>query len=44
MARFKAVFDAVDTPAAALLHEHLDPLRPGVAWAESLYSHPLPAA
>ncbi|MFJ5292942.1 inositol monophosphatase family protein [Streptomyces sp. NPDC088348] len=43
MARFKAVFDAVDTPAAALLHEHLDPLRPGVAWAENLYSHPLPA-
>ncbi|MBR7831817.1 3'(2'),5'-bisphosphate nucleotidase CysQ [Actinospica durhamensis] len=43
MAEFKDVFDAVDTPAAALLHEHLDRLRPGVPWAEGLYSRPLPA-
>ncbi|QMU75118.1 inositol monophosphatase [Streptacidiphilus sp. PB12-B1b] len=43
MAEFKDVFDAVDTPAAALLHQHLDPLLPGVPWAEDLYARPLPA-
>ncbi len=43
LAEFKTAFDAVDTPAAALLHEHLDPLRPGVPWSGNLYSQPLPA-
>jgi len=43
MPDFKDVFDAVDTPAAALLHQHLDPLLPGVPWAEDLYARPLPA-
>ena len=43
MAQFKTAFDAVDTPAAALLHEHLDRLRPGVPWAGNLFAHPLPA-
>jgi myo-inositol-1(or 4)-monophosphatase len=42
MAAFKDVFNAVDGPAALLLHEHLDPLRPGVPWAEGLCSRPLP--
>ncbi|MFI5704824.1 inositol monophosphatase family protein [Streptomyces xanthochromogenes] len=42
MAQFKSVFDAVDTPAAALLHEQLDALAPGVGWAENLYAQPLP--
>jgi len=42
MAEFKDVFNAVDGPAALLLHEHLDPLHPGVPWAEGLCSRPLP--
>ncbi|WP_328320314.1 inositol monophosphatase family protein [Streptomyces sp. NBC_00388] len=42
MAGFRDVFDAVDAPAAALLRERLDTLRPGVPWADGLYSRPLP--
>jgi myo-inositol-1(or 4)-monophosphatase len=33
---FAAIFDAVDKPASALLAEHLEPLRPGVAWADEM--------